>query len=69
MRHIHLTIVAVEKAGSITYSEYVSVAFVIQHAMHMHHNVIYGLSDSTIFFHISHKEHDFQKKKLLMHKV
>jgi len=30
----------------------VFVALVIQHALHMRHIVIYGLSGSTIFFHI-----------------
>jgi hypothetical protein len=41
------------KTGSIMYSEYVSVAFVIQHTVRMHHNVIYGLSgSSTIFIHV-----------------
>jgi len=38
--------------SSITYSEYVSVALVIHHAMCMHHIVICGLPDSTLFFHI-----------------
>ena len=37
---------------SITYSECVSVALVIQHAMHMRHIVIYGLPLSTKFFHM-----------------
>jgi hypothetical protein len=50
------------KTGSIAYSEYVFVAFVIQHAMCMHHNVIYGLSGSTILSTLSRKECDFQKK-------
>jgi hypothetical protein len=38
------------KAISITYSECVSVASGIQHAMRMRHNVIYDLSGTTIFF-------------------
>ena len=38
-----------EKAVSITYSQYVFVALGIQHAMRMHHIVIYGLPCSTTF--------------------
>ena len=37
---------------SITYSEWVFVALVIQRAKCMHHIVICGLSVSTIFFRI-----------------
>jgi len=37
---------------SITYSDCVSVALVIQHIMRMHHAVICGLPPSTKFFHI-----------------
>jgi len=40
------------KTGSITYSEFVFVDFVFQCAMCMHHNVICGVSDSTIFIHV-----------------
>ena len=40
------------KAVSIIYSEFVFVALVIQHAMHMNHIVIYGLCGCTTFFHI-----------------
>jgi hypothetical protein len=40
------------KAISITYSECVFVALGIQHAMRMRPIVVYGLSDSTEFFHI-----------------
>jgi len=39
-------------AISITYSECVSIALVIQLAISMCHIVICGLSDSAIFFHI-----------------
>ena len=39
------------KAISVTYSECVFVASGIQHAMRMRHNVICGLSGSTIYFH------------------
>jgi hypothetical protein len=38
---------------SITYSECVSVAFGILHAMRMRHIVICGLSGYEMFFHIS----------------
>jgi len=37
---------------NIKYSECVFVAVDIQHAMCMRHIVIYGLSGSTVFFHI-----------------
>jgi len=40
------------KAISITYSECVSVALGIQHAMRMRHIVICDLPRSTVFFHI-----------------
>ena len=38
------------KAINITYFEYVFVTLSIQHATHMRHNAICGLSGSTIFF-------------------
>jgi len=37
---------------SITYSEHVSVALGIQHAMRMRHVVSCGLHGHTVFFHI-----------------
>jgi len=40
----------------------VFVASDIEHAMRMRHIVICGLSGCTLFFHIIHKWHDFQKK-------
>jgi len=44
--------VAVGKGISITHSECVCVALVIQHAMRVRHIVICCLSGSIIFFHI-----------------
>jgi hypothetical protein len=53
-RHLRLTIVALEKSGSVTYSECVSVALCIQHvnAHAPYYIVICGLSGSTVFLHI-----------------
>ena len=51
------------KSISFTYSECVFGALVIQHAKHMRHIVICGLSDSSIFFStLSHKWHDLRGK-------
>ena len=78
MRRICATILAVEKQQVITHSECVHacvgacmcvwacVALGIQHVMCMHHIVIYGLSGSTIFSTLFHKQHDFQKKSYWM---
>jgi hypothetical protein len=50
----------------IAHSECVLVALVIWHAKRMSdYIVICCLSGYTIFFHISHKWHDFREKKLL----
>jgi len=57
------------EAVSITYSECVFVALVIQHAKRMGHFVIRCLSGCTIFFRLSHKCHDFRGKKLIVHKM
>jgi len=56
------------KAIGITYSERVSVALGIQHAMLMRHIVICGLSGSTIVRStLSHKRHDFGEKSIFEH--
>ena len=48
------------KAISITYSEHVSVALVIQHEMHISHIIICGLPGSAIFSTLSHKQQNFR---------
>ena len=53
------------KAVSITYSEYVFVALGIHNSMRMPHIFLCGLSDSISFSTLSHKWHEFRKKKLL----
>ena len=50
------------KAMSITYSECVCVALVIQHTMHMHYIVICSVFDSTIFFYVISWTTQFLKK-------
>ena len=67
VRRVRVTIVAMEER--ITYSECVSVALVIRYAKLMRHIVIYGLSDSTIFFpHYLINGTIFEKKKKLNRK-
>ena len=56
------------KAISIIYSECMFVSLVIQHEMCMHHIVISGQSDSTLFFHIISETARFQKIKVIEHK-
>jgi hypothetical protein len=51
------------KAISITYSECAILALGIQNAVRMRHIVICDVSGCTVAFHISHKRHDFRKKK------
>ena len=50
MKHDPVTIILVEKAISITYSECVSVAIVTQHAKCSHYVVMCGLTGSTVIF-------------------
>jgi len=50
-------------AISITYSESVFVALVIQHVMRMRHSVICGLSGPKIFLHIISQKVRFSGRK------
>ena len=53
----------IEKAVSITYGECVLVALVIQHAMRVHHIFLSYCPALQHFSTLSHKQHDFRKKK------
>ena len=70
LRHVHTTIVVVEKQWVLYTVNCVSVALVIQHAMRMPHIVICGLSGYTIFFsHYLINGTIFGKKKVTEHKI
>ena len=62
MRRVPATTVAV------TFSECVSVALGIRHAMHIRHIVICGLSGSQYFSTLFHKQYDFPEK-VIEHKM
>jgi len=51
------------------YSEYLSVALVIQHVTHIRRIVICGLSDSTIFSHNTSQTEQYSGKKVIEHKM
>ena len=57
------------KATGTTYFECLSVALDIQHAMHMCHTVVCGLSGRTIFFHIISMNNTIFEKKVIGHKI
>jgi hypothetical protein len=64
MWSVHVTTVAVVKQISITYSECVSVALVIQHAKRMRRIILSSVFCLALqyFPTLSHKRHDFRKR-------
>ena len=67
LRGVRVTIVAVEKAINVTYSECLFVALGIQHAMSMRRILLSVTCPAVQYFSIlSHKEQDFRKKKSLL---
>jgi hypothetical protein len=57
------------KAISITYSECVPVALVIQHAKRMRHMSSVACPAPSYFSTLSHKRHDFRGKKVIEHNM
>jgi hypothetical protein len=66
LRRVRITIVAVKKAISITYSECLFVALVIQHAKSMRHIILLSVACLILsyFSTLSDKRHDTQKSLL-----
>ena len=56
-----------ERAISSTYSEYIFVALVIQHAKHMRRIILFSVASPavTCFTTSTHRRHDFREKKIL----
>ena len=70
-RYTDWAIPAAGKAISITYSECVSVALVIQHAKRMRRIILSYVACLAVpyFSRLSHKRHDFREKKVIGHKM
>jgi hypothetical protein len=65
VRRVRATKVAEKKTISVTHSECMFVALVIQHGICTRHSVICDLPGSTIFSQISHKRYHFCDKVIV----
>ena len=63
------TIVAVERQYFFLYSECVFVALGIQNAMRLRYLSFVACLALQYFSALSHKQHDFRKKKIIEHKM
>jgi len=66
LRHVRVTIVSVEKGVSITYSECVFVALVIQYATRMRHIILPSVLCQVVpcFFHIINYYYNYFRGKI-----
>jgi hypothetical protein len=69
MGRVRAIVVSVEKAISITYSEYVFVVLGIQNVVRMRHIVIVACPAIQYFSALSHKRKDFRGKKITERKM